>query len=147
MDNYARKLVQDFPKSPYASLAQFFIAQKQVAQQEYPEAVQSLKWVQLHGSYLPFKYIAQLRMARLYLTLNQPPIAIEVLNPVPKGYEAQFYNVLGDAYAMEGQLLKSHQAYKQALAHMSDSSPLKQLVIMKMGDQPQVAVSHAKGKA
>jgi predicted negative regulator of RcsB-dependent stress response len=134
----ANDIVKNYPKTPYASMAQFFAAQVAVNAAQYDKADSQLQWVIDHSSVTSFRQIARIRLARILLQQQKISDAETVLKKVDdKTYMPLIETLTGDIYLAQKQYDKAKSAYESALNGASQFSGLASMLQMKLSD-PQL---------
>ena len=82
----------------------------------YEEAV---KEYEVALSYEPLNYDIRVALGTLYLNLNRPASAVDALLPIT-AKTSEVYQLLGDAFRVQGQDLEAEESYRRAFA--SDST-------------------------
>ncbi len=135
----ANDIVKNHPKTPYASMAQFFAAQAAVTTAQYDKADSQLRWVIEHSKIASFRQIARIRLARVLLQQQKISDAETVLKKIEdKTYIPLIETVTGDIYLAQKQYDKAKTAYESALNGANQFSGLASMLQMKLSD-PQLA--------
>lgn len=125
----ATDLQNNYPKTPYASLAALFDAKNAVASNNLPLAEQKLRWVIDHSSSSALRQIARIRAARVLLANGQAQQALKLLAVVDDaGFIPAVNYVMGDIYMAQGDKTKARHAYQAALDALPQSQPIRGLV-------------------
>jgi predicted negative regulator of RcsB-dependent stress response len=115
------QLQADYTNTPYASLAALLLAKQHMAAGEFVKAQQQLEWVAANAKQDEIQYLAQVRLAKLFFSLQQPDKALEILNKdFPSSFQAMVLELKGDVLLTQGNMSAAQQAYQQALM-LSDS--------------------------
>ncbi|MBY0378757.1 MAG: tetratricopeptide repeat protein [Gammaproteobacteria bacterium] len=131
----ASDLVENYPKTPYATMAQLFLAQSAVNAQNYDLAESQLQWVLDHGKVDAFKQVARIRLARVLLAQNKINEAETVLKSVDdKTYTPLIEATRGDIFLAQKQYDKARQAYQSALKDAKSFPGLANSLQMKLSD-------------
>lgn len=134
----AEDIVNNYPKTPYASMAQFFAAQTAVGAAQYDKADSQLQWVIDHSSVASFRQIARIRLARILLQQQKISAAEMALKKVEdKTYMPLIETIQGDIYWAQKQYDKAKSAYETALNGASQFPGLASMLQMKLSD-PQM---------
>ncbi len=130
----AKKLLADYPKTPYAPLASMMLARDAVAHQNYTEATKQLTWVIDHSNNNALREIARLRLARIAIAEKHPESAIDTLKIVDdKNFAGLIEEVKGDAYLRLNDTTKAKAAYELALQQLpQDELTERPLLQMKL---------------
>lgn len=131
----ANQIIDDYSRTPYATMAAFLLAKQAVDQNQLNVAIDKLQWVIKQTRDPSFKAIAQIRLARVLLASQQPTQALEILNAVDaKDFLAEADAIKGDSYVALKQFPQAKTAYQQALIAMQKDSPLYAYVEMKLNN-------------
>jgi predicted negative regulator of RcsB-dependent stress response len=121
------QLQADYANTPYASLAALLLAKQHMAAGEFVQAQQQLEWVVSNAKQEEIHYLAQIRLAKLFFTLQQPDKALDVLNnDFPSSFQPMVFELKGDVLLTQGNKPAAQQAYQQAL--MVSDSPSRLLM-------------------
>jgi predicted negative regulator of RcsB-dependent stress response len=127
---YADLLMDKFTKSPYASLAALFLAKEAVQKGELESAQRYLQFVVKKSANNELRQLARIREARVLIALKKAKQALDLLVVVnDKAYQAEIYEIMGDAYMQLGQKLDADNFYQKAkdIAPADIKSPLLKL--------------------
>ncbi len=131
----ATDIVKNYPKTPYASMAQLFLAQISVNAQQYDKAETQLQWVIGQSKVDAFKQLARLRLARIFLFQNDIDAAQNTLKVVDdKAYLPLIETVRGDIFMAQKQFDKARSAYQTALKGAESFEGLNSRLQMKLSD-------------
>lgn len=115
----AQRLMQDYPKSPYAALAAWQLAAREMDAGHMQQAQPLLQWSLEHVVNVEMHALAQLRLAQLELALGHEDKALALLDKAPNTSFATAYAELkGDALVTAGKPAQAKEAYQAALAGM-----------------------------
>jgi predicted negative regulator of RcsB-dependent stress response len=134
----ANALIKKYPSSPYASMASLWLAKDDVTNKAYKQAITPLNWVLEHGDLDSLKSVARLRLAQVYLQLNQPKKTLATLE-LDRGKSVMsglMDETRGDAYVKLGENKKADQAYEQALVAIPNSDKTRPVLAMKLANLP-----------
>ncbi|NVJ66763.1 MAG: tetratricopeptide repeat protein [Gammaproteobacteria bacterium] len=110
----AEALIKEHPETSYASMAALKLAQQYVEQNKYTEAAEQLRWVADKGS-STFKALAQIRLARVLLQLDQFAEAETVAKAIEfDAHKATSLLLQGEALLGQGKQDEAIAFYKQA---------------------------------
>lgn len=118
----ANQLIQDYPGTPYAALAELNLAQIAVSQNDLATAEKNLQMALNANSHNGLTPIISLRLARVLLAENKAQAVVDLLQDPPQAYEVPYGLLLGDAYVQ----LKNNAAAKatyQAALKAANSDP------------------------
>jgi predicted negative regulator of RcsB-dependent stress response len=131
----AEYLIKRYPRTTYAKLAELLLAQRDVSQQKFSDAVTKLQDVMLHANIATIRETARIRLARIQLQLNQPQATLDTLKDTDApNYLPTVSAVRGDAYVALNNAEAAKQAYQQAAAGLPEQSILRSLVLMKLNN-------------
>lgn len=112
-----QQLLQEFPNSPYATLAALALAKLEVETGDSSAASERLQWVLNHAKQEEMKDIARLRLARVLVAENQLDAAEAQLDQISDpSFMAEVEDLRGDVYVARNQSGKARNAYQTALA-------------------------------
>lgn len=129
---FSNKLINDYPRSPYASLAAFILAKEFVQKGDFKQALEKMQWVMAHTHKKSFSQLARIRAARLLVELKRPKESLELLAKVDDAaFGAAIEEAKGDAMIASGDNQGAEQAYQKALvlATGEAKSPLLKMKI------------------
>lgn len=133
VSNY-QVLKTDFPKSAYTPMAALMMAKARLAAGQADLAITDLKFAMEHGQPEPLKVIARERLARLQLGQGNVDEALQLIESAPSsvGFESQFAEIKGDAYAAKGETDRAVENYQAALDALEEGVGNRDLLTMKM---------------
>lgn len=124
----AKLLIDQFPKTPYASLAALLSAKESVAQNNYADALTQLNWVIAHSDQPRLQQIARISTARILLAQNHPKEAMTIISVVnDKHFSPLIAWVKGDIDTQQGDAKNAQANYvaaKNALAQFPPAANL-----------------------
>lgn len=128
----ANKLIAHYPKTPYAEMAALMLARSAVEKKQYDEALTQLSWVVKHTSTDSLRAIAQIRMARIFITNQKPDAALDTLKTVTnKSFTGLVQEIRGDAYLAKHDTVAAQKAYQQALLTLPNAEITRPILEMK----------------
>lgn len=128
----AQKLLDHYPRTPYAQMAAFMLARDAVLKKNYPEAINQLNWVIDHSKNKSIREIARLREARILIAQQKPQDAINFLNKIDdKNFVGLVDEVKGDAYLAMNDKTSARNAYKLALSELPNAEVTRPILQMK----------------
>lgn len=137
VETLAATLRKDFPKSPYAVLAALRQAEIAATKGDLEAAAGHLAWADTAAEDPSMKSLIALRMARVELARDKADAALAQLDRVAKSdYQAMASEMRGDVLLKLGRQDDARSAYEEALTHMQDMSPERNLLEMKLGNLP-----------
>ncbi|MBN7818799.1 YfgM family protein [Bowmanella yangjiangensis] len=120
----------------YALLTAMQLANKAVTRDDLSEAAKQLKFAAEKSSVPAITAIANLRLARVHVQLEQYPEALAVLDAIgADNYQGQVQELRGDVFVKQGNLDKARAAYSAAMEIHSGNNLIK----MKLDNLPAVA--------
>lgn len=126
------RLMQDYPKSAYATLSSLRLARLSLGQGNRDDARQYLQWVLDQAAQEELKDIARLRLARLLMADGQLGEALALVSAEgPAGFQAPYQETRGDILAAKGDAAGARAAYGRALAGLSPTGN-RRLLQMKL---------------
>lgn len=131
----AEKVINDYGKSAYAWLANLFLAQLAVKENNYNAAAKHLQWVAEHTSDPGFKAIATIRGARVLLAQGQYQGALDLLQKdVDPAFSTLAEEIKGDILLAMQDPQNAKLAYKNALQAGQLGPGEQSFLLMKMYD-------------
>lgn len=133
----AQNLIEHYPKTDYAKLAAFFLAQQAVTAGQLQIAIDRLKWVTETSKTASIRQVARMRWARVLFAQQKYQEALTVLQTMDEAqYIAEIEAIKGDIYVAMGKIAEARLAYMQALKPLSKTAGLRSLVQMKLENLP-----------
>ncbi len=128
---FGEKLVKDYPKSTYASLAAFVLAKLAVEANDLKLADERLRFIVKKAPSKKLRQIARVRNARVLIAMKKPQEAVDLLAAIDDtGYLADINETLGDALLALGKTSEAEEAYRKAKT--SDESKKTHAPLLKM---------------
>jgi predicted negative regulator of RcsB-dependent stress response len=122
----AQRIVNDYPSTGYAALAQLIIAKHALTIQKTRLAIDALKWVRQHNSVQEIYTMASIRLAKVLWLDNKHDEALAVLyDSFPSSFAAQVAELQGDIYTSQQDFVKARLAYKAAITASGKSQYLQ----------------------
>ncbi|ODN43802.1 YfgM family protein [Piscirickettsia litoralis] len=142
----ATALRNEYPKTPYATLASLFMAKAYVQQNELPKARAALEWALKENKTTALTGLVSVRLARVLIAEKQYQQAIELLTKAPesKQYQGMYDYVLAEAYQAKGEISQARDYYQKAEKLLVSDATLQSIVQMKMNNLP--VQTHAEVK-
>jgi len=127
-------LKSDFPKSAYTPMAALMMAKARMAAGQADLAVADLTFAMENAQPEPLKTVARERLARLQLSQGNTDEALKLIDAAPSsvGFEAQFAEIRGDAYAAKGETDRAVENYQAALDKLEEGVGNRDLLNMKL---------------
>lgn len=139
----AQLIIQEYPRSPYATLAAFIQAKIAIQKNDLAGAEKQLFWAVENAPNKPLKDIAVIRLARILIAEGKANQAIDFTMRVKeKAFYPLMMDVRGDGFVALKQIPEARNAYELALKGYSENPELKQnpnyqLVSMKLNSLPK----------
>ena len=135
MEALAAQLKADYEGTLYAEFAGLYLAKFAIEGENFEGAANELKALVAATSEGPVKYLAQVRLARVYIQLGQLDDALALVNLVPDAaFTAQYEEAKGDALYAKGELADARNAYQSAKAAAQSLGVNTQLLQRKIDD-------------
>ncbi|MBL4647798.1 MAG: tetratricopeptide repeat protein [Gammaproteobacteria bacterium] len=132
------QLQQDYRTTPYAAFATLLLAGDVVNQGDLVQAEKQLRWVIANSAQTTLVELAQIRLARLLLTKNQPQPALTLLNTISsRVYPVQVAMIKGQVLTKLAKLSEARVAYTQALKALPENASIKSMLQALLNDIPQ----------
>jgi len=133
----AKSIITNFPNTPYADMASFFLVKSYVDNKQYKNAISQLQWVIDNASSNQFKQIAVLRLARIYLFNHDYEKASTLLTKVyDSAFAVMIDELKGDIALAKGNIDKAKTLYAKAMKDNPDSEVLQPLLTVKLHSLP-----------
>jgi predicted negative regulator of RcsB-dependent stress response len=127
-----KRVIVNYDATPYAELARLALAKLDVQRGELEAAKGNLRWVMDKAKQPGLRDIARLRLARLYLSGDDPGAAEKLVNQAEVGAFGPLYDELrGDILVTKGQQEEARSAYQKALL---EGAPNPVILQMKLDD-------------
>jgi predicted negative regulator of RcsB-dependent stress response len=125
----AKKIVEEYKKTPYASLAALWLAKSAVENNELALAEKHLSFAIEHAKFEAVKIIATERLARVFSAERKLTEALGLLEgiKIPEGYVPLFEETKGDIYLLQNERDKARVSYKIALKATPAQAPATRL--------------------
>ncbi len=131
----ANTLLQNYSRTPYASLAALQLAKQAVNQNKLTDAERQLTWVVQHGQSGTLRAVARTRLARVLLAEGQPERALKLLDENDNiFYRPLILQEKGDIYSYLGHPSKALQNYIAAEKLFAKSAIDQPLLSMKINN-------------
>jgi predicted negative regulator of RcsB-dependent stress response len=128
----AGSILENYPRSAYASLAALVSAKVQFQAGDLKTARAQLQWVTEHAKSDEIRSIAALRLANVLLDDKEPDAALKAIEATPHpGFEALFAAQRGDILAVQKKREEARKAYKAAL-EKAEPGPLRETFRLKL---------------
>ena len=134
-------LIEQFPRSGYATLAALIGATSAVAQERFQEAVTRLEWVVRHASRDTYRDLARIRLARVRIDEGAWDAALEALDAMTSAsFAATAGELRGDVHLARGEREEARAAYREVLSGEAALPGSLVRVRMKLDDLGQLNV-------
>jgi predicted negative regulator of RcsB-dependent stress response len=135
VESISKRLLENYPQTPYASLAALQVVKQAVNQNNLPEAENKLVWIIQHGKSESLRAVASIRLARVLLAENQPERALKMLDKNDNGlYQPLILEQKGDILSYLGNFSAALQHYLVAEKLFSASAIDRPLLSMKINN-------------
>ncbi len=130
---YGEKLIKDYAKSPYASLAALVLAKEAVNANDLKLADERLQFIIKKSSSKKLRQLARIRDARVLIAMKKSQEAITLLSAVDDDtYLAEVNEISGDAWSSLGKSSEAEQSYNKAKSINAKRKAESPLLKMKM---------------
>jgi predicted negative regulator of RcsB-dependent stress response len=129
-----KKLMDDYTGTPYAGMAALMLARLSVEANDQTAARQHLQWAIDHAADTAVQQAARLRLGQLYVANREYDAALSLVQTDAPGFEAEYLELQGDAYAGLGKTDEARAAYSKALKALAPNAPSRRLLQMKLDD-------------
>ena len=134
-------LIEQFPKSAYAAMASFVLADQFIDHDDLDKAYEQLDWILSNTKAKPIKHVAQIRASRILLAQGKYEEALSLLSKyADSSYQPLIDEVRGDVYLSMGKLQQARVSYQEALKLNQAANISRPILLMKlsnMGDDHQ----------
>ena len=131
----AQALTEEFPDSPYASLASLLAARAAVQAGDPGTAKQHLQWVVEHAAFPELVPIARLRLARLMFEAREHDDALAELGRIESApFRDRVKELQGDIHHARGDSAAARESWETVLADAELSPSTRVRVRMKLDD-------------
>jgi predicted negative regulator of RcsB-dependent stress response len=128
----AKKLVDQYAKTPYASMASLMLAREAILNKNNAEAITQLNWVLSHGKDQSLREITRIRLARVLIADNNIKGALDLLKKIDdKSFIGLVNEVRGDAYMKQNDINAARNAWQLALSETPDAEINRPILQMK----------------
>lgn len=131
----ADQLASEFNGTLYSDFGQLFQAKFAIDAGDYAKAKTSLEALVAKKGEAPVHALAQVRLARVLIQLNELDQALALMQQAPiAGFDAQFAEVRGDVLFAQGKTAEARTAYQQASEAARQQGINTQLLERKIND-------------
>ncbi len=128
------KLMKDYARTPYAGMAALMLARLSVEANDLAAARRHLEWAVANATDSAVVHAARLRLGRLFLASGEYQAALALVVSDAPGFEADYLELKGDAYAGMGKTDEARAAYREALAQLGPQASGRRLLEMKFDE-------------
>jgi len=132
----AKEIANTYKSTAYAVFAKLDLAKLAVADGKLDSAAADLQWALDNSSEDSLHHIITLRLARVFISLNQLDKAKAMLDvKTPRGeFEVGYQELEGDILRRQGKISAARDAYQNALNTAHDSGQDTTILDMKLDD-------------
>ena len=128
----ADKVITEYPRTPYASMAALTAAKQAAASGKMDVARSQLQWVLDNSRQPQFVHTARIQLASIMLNGAEYDAALNLLDKVKAGgYAAAYEELKGDILLAKGDKSAAHAAYDLALQSEGLGAQQRRIVQMK----------------
>lgn len=129
-----QSLQDDYPKSPYTSMAALQFARARIEVNQADLAIGLYEFVMENGYPKAMTVVARERLARVLLDQGDAEQALTVLQGVEDitGFEARYAEVRGDIHYDQGRMEEARVAYLEALNQLEAGAGDRNMLVMKL---------------
>ena len=129
-----QSLQDEYPKSPYTSMAALQFARARIEVNQADLAVGLYEFVMENGYPKAMTVVARERLARVLLDQGDAEQALTVLEGVQNitGFEARYAEVRGDIHYDQGRMEEARAAYLEALDQLEAGAGDRNMLVMKL---------------
>ena len=129
-----QNLQDEYPKSPYTSMAALQFARARIEVNQADLAVGLYEFVMENGYPKAMTVVARERLARVLLDQGDAEQALTVLQDVVDitGFEARYAEVRGDIHYDQGRMEEARAAYLVALDQLEAGAGDRNMLVMKL---------------
>ena len=129
-----QNLQDEYPKSPYTSMAALQFARARIAVNQSDLAIGLYEYVMENGYPKAMTVVARERLARVLLDQGDAEQALTVLENVEDitGFEARYAEVRGDIHYDQGRMEEARAAYLEALDQLEEGAGDRNMLVMKL---------------
>lgn len=129
----AGKLMDEYPRTGYASRAALLAAKANYESGDAKSAQAQLQWTLDHAKSAEIKDAARLRLAGVLLDGKNYDAALKLLEaPHDAGFDGLYADLKGDVLAASGKAAEAKTAYRQAIEKLDANSGYRGVVQMKL---------------
>jgi predicted negative regulator of RcsB-dependent stress response len=129
-----KRLIDDYARTPYAGMAALLLARLSVEANDQIAARTHLQWAIDQATDAGVAHVARLRLGQLHIANREYDAAAALVRSDAPGFEAEFFELKGDAYVGLGKRDDARAAYNAALRELAGKPQARALVEMKLAD-------------
>ena len=115
-DQVLQRLQNEYSATPYATMAALQTAKNHAEAGEYQQAADRLQWVLDNTAEAEYQDVANLRLARVLIAMEQPEKALAITEKTfASAYEPLLEELRGDIYAAQNKIDEARKAYERAI--------------------------------
>ncbi|MDX1901505.1 MAG: tetratricopeptide repeat protein [Gammaproteobacteria bacterium] len=132
----AKMLINQFPKTPYAQMAAFMLANEAISQHNLAEAKKHLQSVMTNAKDPGMRNIARIRLARLLIADHQPQVALKILDTFENdnAFSPLANEIRGDAALALHRIDDARKDYAAALKNIPNAESTRPILQLKYND-------------
>ncbi|MEH6448228.1 MAG: tetratricopeptide repeat protein [Oleispira sp.] len=135
IETVAAQLKAEFPNSLYAKFAGLYLAKFAIEANNFEAAAAELQSLVDAGEKGPIAYLAQVRLARVFIQQEKLDEALALVAATPEAsFAAQYEEVKGDVLFAKGDLAEALSAYQAARAAATSLGINTQVLLRKIDD-------------
>ncbi|GMQ91186.1 MAG: tetratricopeptide repeat protein [Gammaproteobacteria bacterium] len=135
------KIISDYKSTPYAAMAALLMARVNFEKGDVASAQSQLQWAVDNATEDTLEHVARIRLARILLDQDKIKEASKLVLGVDDGdmagYKAEYYEVIGDIYARQGNMVSARSAYQKAIDNTGKTSGYKSILSMKLDNSSE----------
>lgn len=129
----ADQLVHDWPKSSYADYAHLALAQQAAQRADYDQAIDQLQQVAAKPATKALGYVANLRLARVYLQTGKLDDAAKIVDGFfPQAWQGEALELKGDLLSQRKDAKGAKAAYEAAVSAYGQATAAAERLQMKL---------------
>jgi predicted negative regulator of RcsB-dependent stress response len=133
--NAGRKIIDNYGRTPYATLTAFTLARLAVDKSDYETARVQLRWALDNTRDDGFRHVARLRLARVLAAQAKPQQALELLQgQAAPGFDSLYQETRGDILAQQDKANAAAEQYRLALGDHELDPEHRRVLEMKLND-------------
>lgn len=134
-----KMLMEEQPTSPYSTAVALMLAKYHFDKAEMDKAIENLQWVGTHSEDASLKFIAQLRLASVYVqqsNLEQAEATMKAINSatLSPAERANYDYQLAELALSQGNKASAKEAFQRVLDNEQSAGGLQNLAKLKLDD-------------